>query len=567
MLKKTNTICLLAFSLLTLCLWFSAESWASSTKADLVFINGNIITVDEDNSRAQAVSVNDGVISAVGRNQNISDRIGDQTQVIDLKGATLLPGFIDTHTHIFEGASEVGGNCEMSPEFSLEEQDDYLEQCVAEADPESDWVMGYGFQLDALLSDENAMTPRAYLDTFFPEQAVVIMEESSHAMIVNSVAMELAGISAASEQPVGGRIMFDDNDQPNGVLFDNAGDRVMEMAWNNQAQVDSLGYQGLLEGLALMAENGITTVGDGRMYWRRGWYKVWQRADKNQVLTSRVSVRPWIYPDIPMKKQLPYLAEIQSDDTHADLVFNQVKMYVDGVLHFGTAKVHSPYRWSWQESDPNGLYYLSPDSLKAWLPALANIGYGAHIHAVGDKGVTEALNSIEIVRKNNVNHHYGLTHLEMLSKGDVFRFKKLDVDADFQAGATFFAEHHWAEKYIGRMRANALLPMRAVFDTGANVTFSSDWTVNALNPLIAIANSLRYRKQNGLPTVTDAIRAATINGAKALGLEQITGSIEPGKSADLVILGKDISQLSADELEQVKVLMTFYRGEQVHQGQ
>ena len=567
MLKKTNTICLLAFSLLTLYLWSSADSWASQSKADLVLINGNIITVDKHDSRVQAVSVNDGIISAVGSNELVADSIGAETQVIDLKGATLLPGFVDTHTHIFEGASEVGGNCEMSPELSLEEQDHYLEQCVAEADPESDWVMGYGFQLDALLSDENAMTPRAYLDAFFPEQAVVIMEESSHAMIVNTAAMELAGISAASEQPVGGRIMFDDNGQPNGVLFDNAGDTVMEMAWNDQAQVDRLGYQGLLEGLALMAENGITTVGDGRMYWRRGWYKVWQQADKNQMLTSRVSVRPWIYPDIPMKKQLPFLAEIQSDDIHADLVFNQVKMYVDGVLHFGTAKVHSPYRWSWQDNDPNGLYYLSPDALKAWLPTLANIGYGAHIHAVGDKGITQALNSIEIARKRNVKHRYGLTHLEMLNKGDIFRFKKLDVDADFQAGAAFFAQHGWAEKYIGRLRANALLPMQAVFNAGANVTFSSDWTVNPLNPLIAIANSLRHRQKNGLPTVVDAIRAATINGAKALGLDQVTGSIEAGKSADFVVLHKDITRLSANELEEVEVLMTFYRGEKVYRSQ
>ena len=382
MIRKLN-LASLSVACLSMCMAIEAQQLEL---ADSLFYNANIITLDEHKPFAKAIAIKGGVILGLGTHAGLKSLVGEDTELIDLQGATVLPGFIDTHIHVFEGASSVGGDCEMSPSLPLEAQDDFLDACVEGISASTSWVMGYGFQLDTLLSASTELTPREYLDSFFPTIPVVIMEESSHAMIVNSAALSAAGITTKSDHPIGGRIMFDDEGEPNGVLFDNAGDRVMELAWNAQAAVRQGNLEGLLDGLALTAENGITTLGDGRMYWRRGWFDTWLQVEESGDLTARVSVRPWIYPDQPMHSQLAFLKDIQSDDPARDLIVNQVKMYVDGVLHFGTAKVAKPYTWSWQENDPSGFYYLTPADLNRWLPALNDIGYGAHIHAIGDQG-------------------------------------------------------------------------------------------------------------------------------------------------------------------------------------
>ena len=237
------------------------------------------------------------------------------------------------------------------------------------------------------------------------------------------------------------------------------------------------------------------------------------------------------------------------------------------VLHFGSAKVTKFYEWSWQPEPPSGYYDFEPTRLKSRLSRLHSTGYGAHIHAIGDEAISRAINAIEFARQKGSYRDYGLTHLEMLAGRDISGFKRHNITADFQAGAEFFASHGWAVPYIGKARARRLLQMRKVFDAGVNVTFSSDCNVNDLNPLVAIANPLRHKKGQGLPNIQEALKAATINGAKALGLDKSTGSIKVGKSADFVVLSDDITCLSPNKIEQVKVLKTWLRGEVVYDAE
>lgn len=533
--------------------------------ADTVIVDAKVYTANEKQPIAAAIAISNGKISYVGNAQGIEAFIDEQTDVISLPHRLVMPGFIDTHNHVFEGASNVGGNCELSKTASLNQQQHYLERCKKAVKQKGSWVIGYGFQLDALMDGEPSEHPVALLDRHFPDNPVVIMEESSHAMIANTLALKKAGFNSNSAHPSGGRIQFDEQSgQLTGILFDNAGDIVMNIAW--KAQKDSFGssFDGLLAGMEVAAQNGITTIGDGRMYWDRGWFKVWQQALRDKALLMRVSIRPWIYPDMPQQKQLKALKQFYNPNPWSPLVVNQVKMYVDGVLHFGTAKLSKPYKWSWQPDAPKGINYIGPDTLSGWLKNLNRIGYGAHIHAVGDAGITEALDAIASIRSTGGKKRYGLTHLELIRAKDIGRFTKLDVDADFQAGAEFFAQHDWVIPLIGSARAKQLLPMRKVFDTGANVTFSSDWTVNPINPLIAIANSLREKSRQGLPDIDEAIYASTLNGAYALGLEKVTGSIEVGKSADFVVLERDITHAAPAKIEKTEIMMTMYQGVVTH---
>jgi predicted amidohydrolase YtcJ len=475
----------------------------------------------------------------------------------------LLPGFIDTHNHIFEGASEAGGNCLLSPVKTLKGQRSELQACKNGIKKAGEWLIGYGHQLDALWGNSKNLNPRNHLDKWFPDNPVIIMEESSHSMMANSLALNKAGINKNSEHPQGGRIMFSQDGEPNGVLFDNAGDIVMELAWNSLSNNFQVSYDGLLAGMDAAVSNGITTIGDGRLYWRRGWYEVWQEASKNDALIVRTSLRPWIYPDVPLDQQINYLRGIASSDKNNLLVVDQVKMYIDGVMHFGTAKVLKPYKWSWQDYLPYGLNYISPKALPGLLKDLDKIGFGAHVHAIGDGGVRETLDAIQTARHQESKRIYSMTHLEMVDVSDFNRFQALDVHTDFQAGADYFADTQWASFYVGRNRARRMMPMREIYETGANVTFSSDWTVNSINPLVAIANSVRLKKSKGLPNIHAAIRAATINGARALGLESVTGSIEIGKSADFILLDRNIVRAKPNQIESTEVIMTILQGEKV----
>lgn len=527
-------------------------------KADMILTNAKI----HGHENANAIAIYDGNILFVGKASDAKKYSNQKTEVIDLEHAYVMPGFIDNHNHVFEAASEAGGNCELSMSATLEGQIPYLKACSKNSKSKG-WLMGYGFSLDAIINEYNTQTPLEVIDRIFPVRPVVIMEQTSHSMWVNSAALELAGITKNSPEPQGGKILKDpDNGELNGILFDNAGDIVMEMAWNSLEDQFEQSYDGLIAGLEESASYGITTIGDGRLYWKRGWYEVWKQAEKDDNLTARVSMRPWIYPADSMGPQLAFLKKIQSSDTSSLLLVDQVKIYSDGITINGTAKTLAPYLDTYIPDEPYGINYISPSQIKTWLDALDKIGYSAHIHAIGDGAVRESLNAVEHARGNGSTKPYTLTHVELVDPEDVNRFAKLNVTADFQVGSEYVVthDHSWAKIFLGAKRANSLMNLRAIFNTGANLTLSSDWNVHELNPLVGIANSLRMGN-TGLPNIKAAIDAYTINAAVSLGIEDITGSINVGKSADFAILEKNITRLSPDDIAKTKLLMTVLQGD------
>ena len=540
---------------------FSAQVIASQY-ADSMLMNANIYGHED----ADAIAILDGKILAIGSFQSLAHYQNQQTRLADLDQAFVMPGFIDNHNHVFEAASEAGGSCELSMDGGLREQISYLKRCRSDASSDNnEWLMGYGFSIESILNTNVNKTPLQVIDQIFPEKPVVLMELTSHSMWVNSAALNLAGITKYSPEPQGGKILKDEETgELTGILLDNAGDILMEMAWNSLNNQFDQSYDGLMVGLEEAAAHGITTIGDGRLYWKRGWFEVWQAVEKAGDLTARVSLRPWIYPTDPMQEQLAFLKKVQSSDTSRLLMLDQVKMYSDGITLNGTAKLLEPYHDTYIPDEPYGINYIPPKQMSVWLNALDKIGYSAHIHAIGDGAVNESLNAIENMRQQGSTKPYTLTHVELVNKNDVPRFEALDVTADFQVGSDYVAyhDHQWATSFIGRTRTNALMNPRAIYNTGANLTLSSDWNVHDINPLVGIANSLIMGK-TGLPNIQAAIEAYTINAAKSLGLENITGSIEEGKSADLVVLKADITQMRPKQIAKTPILMTFLQGDLV----
>ncbi|WP_099607848.1 amidohydrolase [Vibrio coralliilyticus] len=553
-MKRAYTLTLLASLTMT------ANTYAADS-ADMVLTNASIYGYQT----ADSIAISKGKILYVGKASDMQSFTRSSTETIDLDGGFIAPGFIDNHNHVFEAASEAGGQCELSMDAGLEEQIPYLKACRKDA-RRGEWVMGYGFSIEALLAEDNRRTPLEVIDSVFPDQPVIIMEQTSHSMWVNSAALEKAGINKNSPEPQGGKILKDEyTGELNGILMDNAGDIVMEIAWNSLEEQFDQSYEGMMTGLDEARSHGITTIGDGRLYWKRGWYEVWKEAEKRGDLTTRVSLRPWIYPTDSMQPQLSFLSEVLATDKSQLLLVDQVKMYSDGILVNGTAKTLAPYLDTYIPDEPYGINYIPPEAMEEWLKALDKIGYGAHIHAIGDGAIRESLNAIEAMRQQGGAKDYTLTHVELVNSKDVERFAKLNVTADFQVGSDYVAyhDHQWAEAFLGAKRTRALMNLKAIFDTGANVSLSSDWNVHDINPLVGIANSLIMGK-TGLPSVEDAIDAYTINAATSLGLDDITGSIEVGKAADFAILSRDITQLSAEKIKKTDIWMTILNGQIVY---
>ena len=528
----------------------------------MIFANGLIYS----DTPAEAVAVANGKIIFVGSDAEVEAYSGADTKWVDLDGALLLPGFVDFHNHFAEGGVTA---CFPEKELTLEAQKDLLADCAYEAFPDQ-WVVGYGGSLATVLGESGDLitqTPVEVLDELFPDNPVIIMEHTSHAMFVNSQALEEAGITAETPDPPGGVIMKDEAGALNGVLVDNAGDIVMEIAENSYPDLFDINYEGVEYGLMHVREAGITTVGDGRTYWQRGMMEVWQAVEADGGLTARISVRPWIYPELSQEEQMPFLESFYQNDISRSLIVNQVKMYIDGVPENGTARVISPYTNTILGGYPNGLNYITEAEMIDWLIDLQEIGYGAHVHSLGDLGVRETLNAFEAARNQGSDLPYSITHAFMIDPADLPRFAELNVDADIQVGEKPLPTHseqagNLASK-IGQERVSQILlgPVAALYASGANVILSSDWTVYDINPLVGISVSVA---QGSFETVEEAIDSYTIRPAEALGLDSITGSIEVGKSADFAILAEDITQLPAEQIRDTSLTMTVFQGEIVY---
>ena len=530
----------------------------------MILRNGTIYTVNEAQPWAEAVAVKDDLIIFVGSNQGVDSMQGALTQVIDLNGRMVLPGLHDSHLHVLEAGSSVGGTCMLTPDTPPEQFIPLLRQC-APNQVGTNWVLGFGYTIHTLLESERL--PVEILDQAIPDRPAVMLEETSHSVWVNSAALTVAGIDADTPNPPGGVISKDSiTGEPDGILFDNAGNIVLDLAFSRTPELDQLNYEGLLYGLDKVAENGITSIVDARVYWTRGYHEVWQRAENEGTLTARTILALWAYPHFDDDQQLQDLKSMYSNEPNGLLRISQIKMYSDGIINNTTSALLEPYLQDLGVTGDFGLNYFDESRLTRYVTELEQLGFDIHIHTIGDRAVREALNAIEAAINANgaaIDRRHRLTHLELIHPDDRPRFAALAVIADFQVAGDFTLPENDTlnEPFIG-IRAFDTIPIRSIYDTGARVTLSSDWDVSALSPFVGMANSL-LRDDRSLPNLDAAIRAYTINAAYLMRQEDRTGSIEVGKFADLIVIDQNIFEIPTEQIGETTVLLTLLGGEEV----
>jgi len=534
----------------------------------LLLTNGQFYTVNPNQPWVEAMVIEEGKITYLGGISGaeiyLAQQQVSQVDTTDLGGKMIIPGLHDVHSHPLEAGSDLI-TCLLDQQSSIQGYINEIDRC-AKSNGANDWFLGWGHDLETLLdASEN---PVDILSELVPNMPAAIMEQTSHSVWVNHKALELLNINAQTPHPTGGAILKNQQGNPSGILLDAAGELVFDFAMKDSEALKERNYQGLLYSLEQLAKNGITSVVDARVYWKRGYLEAWQRAATEKKLTARTNLSLWAYPNENDEQQISLLKSLYSNEQNSLLKVNQIKFYSDGILHNTTAALNEPYSDYFAEVGPVGLNYFSETRLSNYITELERVGFDMHIHAIGDRGVHESLNAIESALKANTNindRRHRLTHIELVAESDKPRFHQLDVIADFQLAGDFAKPEnaHWNEDLIGN-RAYETLPVRDIFDTGATLTLSSDWDVSSLSPFVGMQNALT-RGDQSLPDLESVIESYTINAAYLMRQDELVGSFEVGKDADLIVLNQNLFDVSINQIAQTQVEKTMLQGHWIYQ--
>lgn len=540
--------------------------------ADLILENGFVYTVDPNQPTVTTVAVRDGKITYAGNAQGVAPHRGPRTRTIDLNGRMAMPGIHDSHLHLIEAFHPASGTCFLPPGQPLQSYISIIQAC-APTQVGTNWVLGYGHSIfDLHQFMESGGTPKDILDAALPNTPCAFLEETSHSVWVNSAALTAAGITANTPDPTGGVILRDPiTGEPNGVLLDAAGEMILDLAFTPNPVLESMNYEALLNGLAAANENGITSLCDARCFWKRGHVEAWERARGERKLTVRAIVGLWAYPyETDDAQQIADLTALYSNDRNSRLRFNQIKLYSDGEIGHTTAALLQPYSldpffFTAPLAAPTGINYFDQARLTNYITQLEAVGFDMHIHAIGNRGVFEALNSIEaaaLANGGNSTARHRLTHVQLVQPNDVPRFSQLNVIADFQpfdAGDFQYFYSIYLPPFLIPQQGEQL---RTLHDSGARVVLSSDFDVAELSPFSGMQRALTLGSES-LPNLAAAIRSYTINAAYLMRQEDRVGSIEVGKLADIIVLDRNITSIPISQLRQTKVLLTLLEGEEV----
>jgi predicted amidohydrolase YtcJ len=558
--------------------------------ADVIFTGGAVYTADSagqrlvpatapDGGPASAVVVAGGVIAAVGAADDaaIAGRKGPRTEVIDLRGRALLPGFQDAHVHpAFAGVTMVG--CNLIGCATLEEAIGRIEAYGA-AHPEKEWIAGSGWRMEWF---ERGTPSRHQLDQITGGRPSFLLNRDGHGGWANSRALELAGFDSRTPDPADGRFEREEDGSLQGTVHEGAADLV-------GAFVPKPTFDERLAGLVLaqqhLHERGITAWQDaivGPYLGSQDPLPVYLAAARSGQLTARVQGALW-WERSRGADQIEDILGRRETGQEGRFRANTVKIMQDGVAENFTAGMLEPYLDSCGcQTAGRGLSHVAPDELTAHATALDALGFQLHFHAIGDRAVRECLDAAAAARaangSNDQRHH--IAHLQVIHPDDVPRFAELAVTGNMQA---LWAAHEpqmdeLTVPFLGPERTARQYVFADLLASGARLAAGSDWAVSSANPLraihVAVNRSLHgatgAEAEPFLPgqalDLAAAMGAYTIGSAYVNHLDDVTGSVEPGKLADLIVLDRDPFAGPSSQIAETSVLATYVQGEAVHRS-
>lgn len=535
--------------------------------ASQAFINGQVITMDDNNSIVEAVFVREDQIIAVGDNAKIQGLIDNKTLVHDLQGKTLLPGFIDSHSHFpGSGMSLFMADLRSPPVGPITNIPDLLTrlQEKAKSIPKGEWVNGFGY--DNLMLDENRHPSRDELDQALPDHPVFILHVSGHMGVTNSLGLIETNISEESRDPEGGHFARDKNGRLNGLLEEHAATPLQE----NMLDL------GLIDFLRMVshANNdylkvGVTTAQNGAAS-----TEMTQGLSIAKVL-NLTPLRLELWPQFDNFGQDFLNGTIEVEDFNRDrLNIGAIKIIADGSIQGYTGYLSEPYHEPFHgDAEYRGYPRVPYPELAQWIKKYHSAGFQLAVHGNGDASIDDILDAFEQAQKASPKEdpRLILIHAQMAREDQLARMKTLGVTPSFFSAHTYYWGDMHRDITMGEERANRISPARTAIDQGLRFTSHLDTPIVPMSPLLSVWSVVNRLSATGKIIGADerigvmqALRSVTIDAAWQIYRDQDLGSIEEGKLADLVIL-KRSPMIDPLTIKDIKVDRTIIGGVTVYQ--
>jgi len=571
---RTKLFCSSIRNLLILALATIAVSGCTSKKNPTkVFVNGTVLTMNDAQPTAEAVAVRDGKILAVGTRADVEKAAGSGAEVVDLNGKTLMPGFIDSHSHVsLTGDKLAVANMSPKPAGPITSIEDIKaefrkwlkEHPLKPGQP----LVGMGYDHSQL--KEKRHPTRHDLDEISKDIPIVLIHFSGHQAVLNSKALELVGYNANTPDPEGGRILREaDGKTPNGI--------VQETAWIPiKLKMESVSYEEkkarIEKALDVYMANGFTTAQDAAIT-DQATIDVYRHLGRDGDLKIDVAGMPYV------KFADKLLANYQEDRHYRNhFRLAGVKLVLDGGSPGRSAYLREPYYVQMPgEKDFRGVaFYPRQADVDSLVTKFYGKGWQTFIHALGDAAVDQALHAIGVAEKKypGKDRRTQLIHLQLFHPDQMDKAKALGATATFQMTHVFYFGDFHVKQTFGPERAQKLCPAQTAWKKGLSVTIHHDSPIHPPDQImliwIAVNRVTRSNRVLGPEerlTVMQALKASTINAAYQLFEEKEKGSIEPGKLADFVVLSENPLEIDPMKIKNIQVLETIKEGETVYKNQ
>lgn len=541
----------------------TASAQTAVPSADLVVVNARIYTADAARPLAQALAVRGDRLIFVGSTREADMLVGPQTRRLDLAGRTVIPGMVDAHAHLMG----LGAALRTVDLVGTTSYDEIIARVVAQASKTSkgEWITGYGWDQNDWA--ETGFPTHERLSAAVPDHPVILSRVDGHASLVNARAMALAGLTAATPDPDGGRLLRGPNRVPTGVLIDRAQALVRRVVpppspVEQRARLDTALAEANRWGLTGIHDAGV----DGATI---DLYRATADA-------GRFTLRDYVMisgDDATLNRFLPAGPQLALDGGR--LWIRAIKLYADGALGSRGAAMLEPYS---DEPGNRGLVVTSQQRIEAVAARALAEGFQLNTHAIGDRANRMVLDAIAAaLAKHPVpDHRFRIEHAQLLAPEDIPRFAELGMIPSMQ-GSHQTSDMYWAVNRIGPTRALGAYAWRSLLNSGVIIPNGSDFPVESPNPLLSFTAFVSRMDQAGWPaggwypaqrtTREEALLSMTLWPAMAAFMEHDSGSLTPGKYADFVVLDQDIMTVPVLQIRRTQVLRTVLGGQTVYRAE
>ncbi len=544
----------------------STETPPKDAPPDAIYLNGDIYT-QATPARAQALAVRDGRIVAIGTNDEIRKLKGSHTQVIDLGGHFVMPGFNDAHCHL-QAAGFEKMNVNLVGAKSLAE----MQQRIAErakAEQPGLWIVGDGW--DHTLWPGQTLPTRQDLDRVTAGHPAIFVRVDGHIAVANSAALQVAGISGQTQPPAGGAIDHDAQGQPTGIIRETAQGLIFSKV---PPPTPAQRRRAAELALADAARSGVTSAQDNSD-WEQ--FLVYEEMERDSKLTLRIS--EWLRFDDPVDLLEKHRSHHPAGDPM--LHTTMLKGFMDGSLGSRTAALLAPY-----SDDPgnSGLPRYKQPELNAMAVDRVAAGFQLGFHAIGDRAAQMALDAFAEAERNAREKdlpggkdpqllRLRIEHDQVIAPAQFAQFRKLGVIASVQP-SHLLTDMNWAESRIGPERAKTSYPWKEFLDNGVRLAFGTDYPVEPMTPFRGVYAAITRKNEAGTKeyfpeqklTIEQALAAYTTGGAYAEFMEKEKGTLAPGMLADFVVLDRALANVAPPEILETKVLRTVVGGKTVYEA-